>query len=103
MMVEDIIIEELIIEEDRPEHITKHNVKITEVLEIAYGDYVFIPGKLERWLLIGKTNKGRFLTIIIGKRKGKNVYGLVTARSAKKVEISFYKEYTTQKGGAKDD
>lgn len=56
----DLTIDELIIEEDRPEHVAKHNVKIEEVLEIVNGDYVFIEGKLNRWLLIGKTKKERF-------------------------------------------
>ncbi len=92
---EDVIIEELLIEEDRAEHIAKHDVTIDEVLEITDGDYVHIRGKLERWMLIGKTGKGRFLTIVIGARKKKNVYGLVTTGPAKKVEISFYLEYTT--------
>ena len=33
----DIIIDELIIEEDRPEHIAKHEVKIDEVLDCLRG------------------------------------------------------------------
>ena len=85
----DVTIDELIIEEDRPEHIAKHNVTIEEVLEIVNGDYVFIDGKLGRWLLIGE-------------RKQKNAYGLVTARPSSKEERSFYKEYITQKGGAEN-
>ena len=103
MMVEDIIVEELVVEEDRPAHIAKHQVKIEEVLEVINGDYLYIQAKLERWRLIGKTGKGRFLTIVVGARKKKNVYGLVTARSSKKQEISLYNEYMTQKGGGNND
>ena len=44
----DIIIDDLIIEEDRSEHIAKHKVEIKDVIEIVSGDYVFIDGKLGR-------------------------------------------------------
>ncbi|HUD44412.1 MAG TPA: hypothetical protein VMR41_02625 [Patescibacteria group bacterium] len=95
----DIIIDELIVEEDRPEHIAKHNIQLEEVFQVLNGGYVFIDGKLGRWLLIGKTTKKRFLTIIIGARKKKNTYGLVTARPSRKEEKSFYKEFTLLKEG----
>jgi len=38
----DIEIDELIIEEDRPSHIARHNVTVSEVAEVVKGDYVFI-------------------------------------------------------------
>lgn len=95
----ELIIDELIVEEDRPEHVAKHNVKIGEVLEIVNGEYIFIEGKLDRWLLIGKTKKEKFLTVVIGERKQKNSFGLVTARPSSKEERSFYEEFTLQKGG----
>ncbi len=90
----DIIIDKLIIEEDRSRHIFKHKVTIEEVLEIVNADYVYIDGKLGRWLLIGKTKKKRFLTVVVGERSTKNVYGLVTARPSSKEERSFYAEFT---------
>lgn len=101
-MNKDVIIETLIIEEDREEHIAKHAVVIDEVLEVVSGDYVYIQGKLERWLLIGKTEKERFLTIVIGERAEKNVYGFITARPSRKEEKSFYQEYTLQGGDGND-
>lgn len=101
-MDNDLEIGKLIIEVDREEHIAKHNVLINEVLEIISGDYVYIKGKLERWLLIGKTKKKRFLTIVVGKRREKNVFGLVTARASRRDEKSFYDEYTMQGGGEND-
>lgn len=97
----DIVIETLIVEEGREEHIDRHKVKIEEVLEIVSGDYVFIQGKLGRWRLIGKTKKGRFLTVIVGSRREKNTYGLVTTRPSRKEEKSFYKEFTLE-GGEKN-
>lgn len=97
--MDDLTIEELIIEEDRPGHIAKHKVTIDEVLEIISTDYVFIQGKYNRWLLIGKTKRNRFLTVVVGKRKQKDTYGLVTARPSSKSERSFYQEFTYQVGG----
>jgi len=95
----DLIIEELIIEDDRPTHIAKHDVTIGEVTEVIESNYIFIQGKFDRWILIGKTNKKRFLSIVVGKREKKNPYGLITARPAHKTERSLYKEYINQKGG----
>jgi len=101
-MVKDFAIETLVIESDREDHILKHEVEINEVMEIVSGDYVYIKGKFERWLLIGKTKKERFLTIVVGERNNKNTYGLVTARPSRKEEKSFYNEFTLE-GGDNDD
>lgn len=95
-------IEELIVEEDRPEHIAKHKVKVEEVGEVLSGEYVWVKAKLDRWKVIGKTKRARFLAIIVGKRHKKGIYGLVTARPAKREERDFYYEFTLQLGGAKD-
>lgn len=86
----DIVIDELIIEEDRSEHIAKHNVTVDEVLEVVFGDYATDAGKEGRILLIGKTAKQRWITVIVGKRIGKNRYGLVTSRDVKKKEKLLY-------------
>ncbi len=98
----DVVVEKLIIEADREEHVAKHNVKIDEILEILSGDYIYIQSKFNRWLLIGRTKKARFLTIVVGKRKEKNTYGLVTTRPSRKEEKSFYQEFTFE-GGEKDE
>lgn len=101
--VKDVIVDMLIIEEDRPAHIAKHNIIIDEVLEVLTGDYVYIAGRENRWLIIGKTARKVFLTIVIGERPEKNTYGLITARSARRQERSFYMEYITQGGGEEED
>ncbi len=98
-MKTDLEIEELIVEEDRPEHIARHKVKIEEVLEIISGDFVFIQGKYQRWQVIGKTKKARYLSIFIGERPKKKIYGLMTARPASRKERKFYIEFIRQKGG----
>ena len=102
-LVKEVIVDTLIIEEDRPAHIAKHNIIIDEVLEVLTGDYVYIAGRENRWLIIGKTAKKVFLTIVLGERPEENAYGLITARPARRKERSFYIEYTTQEGGEEDE
>ena len=102
-LVKEVIVDTLIIEEDRPGHIAKHNIIIDEVLEVLTGDYVYIAGRENRWLIIGKTAKKIFLTIVVGERSEKNTYGLITARPARRKERSFYIEYARQGGGEDDE
>jgi uncharacterized DUF497 family protein len=102
-LVKEVIVDTLIIEEDRPAHIAKHNIIIDEVLEVLTGDYVYIAGRENRWLIIGKTAKKVFLTIVLGERTEENTYGLITARPASRKERSFYIAYTTQGGGEENE
>ena len=95
----DVKIDDLVIEKDRSEHIAKHKVTIKEVKEVVSGDYVYIKGKSSRWLLIGKTKKRRFLTVVVGEREEANTYGLITARPSSREERSFYLEFTLTQGG----
>ena len=67
--------------------------------ELLEGKYTYIQGKLGRWILVGKTKKGRFLSVIVGAREEKGVYGLVTARPADKKERSLYDEFEKISGG----
>ncbi len=98
-----MVIKTLIVEEDRPAHIEKHNITLQEVNEVVSGEYVFIKSREDRWLVIGKTEKGRFLTVVVGERREKDTYGLVTARPTRKEEKSFYAEYTVTLGGENKD
>lgn len=95
----DIVVEELIINKDRPEHIAKHDVEEAEVRDVVEGNYTYIQGKLGRWILIGKTKKGRILAVIVGAREKRGVYGLVTARPANTEERSFFDEFEKVAGG----
>lgn len=97
----DIVIDELIIEEDRTSHIAKHDVSIVEVQEVVENEYVFIQGKHGRWILIGPTKKKKMLAIVIGERRKKNIYGLVTARVAHKKERELYRKLKKQGGDEK--
>jgi uncharacterized DUF497 family protein len=102
-LVKEAIIDTLIIEKDRPGHIAKHKIIIDEVLEVLTGDYVYIAGRENRWLIIGKTARKVFLTIVLGERPERNTFGLITARPASRKERSFYIEYTTQGGGEENE
>jgi uncharacterized DUF497 family protein len=97
--VKDLIIETLIIEDHREAHIAKHGITINEVLEVLTGDYAYIAGREERWLIIGKTAADRFLTVVIGERMGEHTFGFVTARPARTNERNFYLEFLKQQGG----
>ena len=98
-----LLIDTLIIEEDRPAHIAKYFVTIDEVIEVLTGDYAYIAGRENRWLVIGKTAREVFLTIVLGEREEENTYGLITARPAGRKERIFYVEYTTQRGGEENE
>ena len=101
--MKEVIADTLIIEEDRLAHIAEHNIIIDEIVEVLAGDYLYIAGRENRWLIIGKTAKKVFLTIVIGERPEENTYGLITARPARREERSFYIKYITQRGGEDDE
>ncbi len=99
----DLVIKTLIVDEHRLQHIARHRVIIEEVQEIVAGDYVFVQGHHERWLLIGKTSKGRFLTLVVGERAQSKVCGLVTARPGSREERNLYRELALEQGSENDD
>jgi uncharacterized DUF497 family protein len=101
--MDDIVVETLVVDEHRIEHIARHQVTIDEILEIVSADYVYIQGHHERWLLIGETAAGRFLTVVLGVRERPNTYGLITARPARRDERNFYTEFIRQRGGEEYD
>jgi len=97
-----LVIKVLIVDEHRLEHIARHQVTIEEVQEIISGDYAYLKAREERWLLIGKTQTGRFLTVVVGERSRKDTYGLVTARPASREERRFYQKMALGEGGEED-
>ena len=99
----DLVVKVLVVDEHRIAYIARHQVTIEEVQEVVSGDYAYIKGREDRWLLIGKTKTGRFLTVVVGERSQKNTYGLVTARPASREERSFYREMALEEGGEEDD
>ena len=72
-------------------------------MEVLAGDYVYIAERENRWLIIGKTAKKTFLTIVVGERPEENTYGLITARPSRRKERNFYIKYALQGGGEADE
>ena len=83
-------IRDVIITKEAESHITKHSVRRKEVLEVL-NNFKFIQRKKSRFLIYGKTNTGRFLTIIL-ERKEDGIFYLVTTRDSVKSEKSLYKK-----------
>jgi len=101
--MDDLVVETLVVDDHRIEHIARHQITIDEVLEVVSGEFVYIQGHHERWLLIGQTSARRFLTVVVGARDEANAYGLVTARPARTDERRFYTEFLQNKGGEDND
>jgi uncharacterized DUF497 family protein len=94
------IVETLIVDEHRVAHIARHDITVDEVRDVVSGNYAFIQGRHDRWLLIGKTAQGRFLTVVVGERELANTYGLVTARPSRREERRFYDAVVKQQEGS---
>lgn len=89
----DVIIDTLVVEEDRPEHITKHKISLDDTIETVSKDYLVIKAKFNRRILIGETKNHKFLAVIVGKRPEKNTWGLITARPASRGERKLFHEH----------
>src|SRR5687768_14437854 len=97
----DLVIEGLVIEEDRPAHIARHHVTVDEIAAVVSGDYVAVPGRHDRYVVIWRTEEGRILTVVVGHRDEPGTYGLVTARPASRSERALYRRIL--EGGEQDD
>lgn len=80
----------LVLGPDREEHIARHGVSVAEANEIAYGDFVVVRTRQDRYSIIGQTEGGRYLFLVVAPR-GSGVYGLVTARDATDRERRLYR------------
>lgn len=66
-------------------HIGKHGISVSEIEETCLNKIDVLSGYGSRQMLFGKTNKGRYVTVIL-MRKVKNIYYVVTARDTSKKE-----------------
>jgi uncharacterized DUF497 family protein len=97
----ELEIERLVIEDDRPGHIARHDVTVDAVIAVLIGDFVAVPGKEGRYIVIGRDEQERFLAVVLGARAEKGTYGLVTARRARRTERALYG--SALEGGEDDD
>ena len=72
-------------------HIARHNVKPEEVEEVCESRYVFTKGRQNTYRVIGQTQGGRYLTVILAPRGHGNFYP-VTARDSDKKERRLFKK-----------
>lgn len=63
------------------DHIARHGVDRTEAEEVALGDSYITKGRRGTYRVVGQTNGGRFLTVVVSPR-GDGVSYVVTARDA---------------------
>ena len=67
---------ELLIEAGREEHIARHHITIAEVEQVVLGETAFIRRtRDERYLVIGQTDAGRYVSVILAPRS-KGAYAL---------------------------
>jgi uncharacterized DUF497 family protein len=84
-----LTINELIVDPGREEHIADHHVTAREAREVALGHHTTFRTRQDRYGLIGQTDAGRYLTVIVTARGG-GVYALITARDADAAERRRY-------------
>ena len=80
-----IKVKSLIWDEWNREHLKEHNVSEEEVEEVCKDILKQQPTYGTRYLIFGKTGKGRLLTIVLA-REARGTYYVVTARDMSKRE-----------------
>ena len=83
----------LIWDEWNKEHIKKHKVTVKEVEEVFKSSKITKKTYLNRTLILGKTKKYRFLTIVVSTEKQVQPY-VVSARDMSKKERRYYYDQT---------
>jgi len=66
-------------------HVARHGVSQDEAEDVCYGDALPLRTRRGRYLLIGRTDAGRLLSVFITPR-GRQAYYVITARDANEVE-----------------
>lgn len=81
----EIVIDQLEWDDYNSHHINKHAVSMIEVQESCVNQITVLSGYSGRQMLFGKTNSGRYVTVILAKQVN-NIYYVVTARDTSKKE-----------------
>jgi hypothetical protein len=87
-----ILIKKLLWNEKNIAHIALHNILPSEVEEVCYGDRIECKGHKNRAFLVGSTQKGRMLSVILDPTEEEGVYFPVTAYDASKRSIKDYED-----------
>lgn len=86
-----IKVRELIWDEFNSSHIAKHSVTEEEVEEVSKAKLSVFPSHSNRYAVIGKTKRGRMLTIILA-QKNKGIFYPASARDASHKERRWLKD-----------
>lgn len=89
-----LYVQEILFDDWNEDHIAQHSVIPEEVEEVCLGDPFVSRTREGRLRVIGQTEAGRYLTVILAPRGG-GVYYPITARDATKAERRLYRR---QKG-----
>jgi uncharacterized DUF497 family protein len=76
-------------------HIARHQVTTEEAEEVWHNDYIVREAYMGRVMLIGPTNTGRVLAVVLDPEPEEGVYYPVTARPASRRER---RQYHHEKG-----
>ncbi len=77
-------------DDDRIDHIAEHNIDISEVLELYYAPHLRGRAERNKFELYGQTAAGRYLLVVVGRRRWSNSDWLVTARDMTPAERRYY-------------
>lgn len=81
----------LVWDEWNREHIKKHKISEVEVNQAFKAKEVVLESYKSRLITVGRTKKGRLLTIVLSFEKQKNAY-MVSARDSSKKERKIYND-----------
>lgn len=90
-----ILVEHLIWSDANIAHIARHQINPSEVEEVCFGEHMATDSYGGRVLVIGSTQDGKVLTIILHEKE-ERVFFPVTARPASRKERKLYEAYQTK-------
>lgn len=86
-----VYIKKLVWDEWNIAHIARHDVTQEEVKQVALGNVLVQKGKKGRTALVGPTDSGRMLRVILDPER-RGVYYPVTAHTASRKDRALYKQ-----------
>ena len=82
---------EFVWDEENIDHLGRHGVHPEEVEEACYHRPYVLKGKGRSYLILGRTNDGRYLLVVL-RYQGKGLARTVTARDMTEAEKRFYQK-----------
>jgi uncharacterized DUF497 family protein len=83
---------DLVIDEDRENHIARHDVEASEAREVIFGDHYAQRERHGYYRCTGQTDAGRYLSVFVAPIEP-GIFALVTARDATDAERRQYRAH----------